>query len=114
MSYKIAIASTDGKVVNEHFGKADKFYIIEVDDRLTYELKEVRKVIPLCEEGWHNDFKMEDSINRLSDCKCIVVSRIGEPVENEFKRKDINVFEISDLISEAILKVISFIEIKNE
>ncbi|NLK95895.1 MAG: dinitrogenase iron-molybdenum cofactor biosynthesis protein [Clostridiales bacterium] len=113
MSYKIAIASTDGKVVNEHFGKADKFYIIEVDDKSTYQLIEVRKVIPLCEDGGHKDFNMKDSINRLLDCKCIVVSRIGETVENEFRRKNINVFEISDLISEAILKVISFMEKKN-
>lgn len=29
---KIAVASTDGKVVNQHFGRADTFYILETDE----------------------------------------------------------------------------------
>jgi len=31
MSYEIAVASSDGKVVNQHFGKATNFLIFEVE-----------------------------------------------------------------------------------
>ena len=32
MSYKVAVASNDGKFVNEHFGRAEKFMIYEIYD----------------------------------------------------------------------------------
>ena len=31
MAYRIAVASTDGIVVNQHFGHAERFHIIELD-----------------------------------------------------------------------------------
>jgi len=33
MTKRIAVASSDGKVVNQHFGWADKFYIIDAHSR---------------------------------------------------------------------------------
>ena len=31
MSFKIAVSSSDGKVVNRHFGRTEKFLIFEID-----------------------------------------------------------------------------------
>lgn len=31
MAYRIAVASTDGIVVNQHFGHAERFHIIELN-----------------------------------------------------------------------------------
>ena len=48
-SYQIAVASTDGKVVNQHFGKAERFYIARGDpDEHTYHWVEERKVQRIC------------------------------------------------------------------
>jgi len=44
MSYKIAIASTDGIYVDAHFGGASSFLIYEVNGDGSYENKEVRIV----------------------------------------------------------------------
>ena len=33
---RIAVVSTDGKTVNDHFGKAERFLIYDVDDKLTF------------------------------------------------------------------------------
>ena len=30
MSYKLAIATSDGKFVNQHFGRANQFLIVEL------------------------------------------------------------------------------------
>jgi len=114
MSYKIAVASTDGKVVNQHFGKADQFYIIEVDDESRYELIELREIPPVCQGGDHDD---DDAIQRnvkaLSDCQYVLVSRIGQRAENELEKHGISVYVIPDMIEDALNKLISYVEINN-
>ena len=45
MAYRIAVASTDGIVVNQHFGHAERFHIVELDaETEKYEYTETRKV----------------------------------------------------------------------
>lgn len=43
---KVAVASTDGIHINEHFGRASEFMIYEVDEEGKYSLIENRKTIP--------------------------------------------------------------------
>lgn len=33
---RIAVVSTDGKTVNDHFGRAERFLIYDIDDKLTF------------------------------------------------------------------------------
>lgn len=43
---KVAVVSSDGKVINQHFGKASRFLIFEVNcDEIRF--IEVRETIPL-------------------------------------------------------------------
>lgn len=111
MSYKIAVASTDGKVVNQHFGKADQFFIIEVDEDSHFELIETRKITPVCDGGDHDDDAMLRNVNLLSDCQYALVSRIGQRAENLLEDHGISVYVIPDIIEDAINKLISYIEI---
>ena len=113
MSYKIAVASTDGKVVNQHFGKADHFYIIEVDDESRYELIELRKTPPVCQGGDHDDDAIQRNVKALSDCQYVLVSRVGQRAENELEKQGINVYVIPDMIENALNKLISYVEINN-
>ena len=113
MSYKIAVASTDGKVVNQHFGKADQFYIIKVDDESRYELIELREIPPVCQGGDHDDDAIQRSVNSLSDCQYVLVSRIGQRAENELEGQGISVYIIPDMIDDALNKLISYVEINN-
>lgn len=111
MSYKIAVASTDGKVVNQHFGKADQFYIIRVDDQSKYELTELRELPPVCQGGDHDDDAMQRNIKALADCEYVLVSRIGQRAENELQGQGIGVYVIPDMIEDALNKLISYVEI---
>jgi len=113
MSYKIAVASTDGKVVNQHFGKADQFYIIEVDEDNRYELVELRKLPPVCQGGDHDDDAIQRNVKSLSDCQYVLVSRIGQRAENELEGQGISVYIIPDIIEDALNKLISYVEINN-
>ena len=113
MSYKIAVASTDGKVVNQHFGKADQFYIIEVSDESRYELIELRKLPPVCQGGDHDDDAIQRNVKSLSDCQYVLVSRIGQRAENELEGQGISVYIIPDIIEDALNKLISYVEISS-
>lgn len=111
MSYKIAVASTDGKVVNQHFGKADQFYIIQVDDENKFELVEIRKLAPICQGGDHDDDAFGDHVRLLSDCAYVLVSQIGRRAEYELESQGIGAYVLPDLIENSINKLISYLEI---
>ena len=113
MSYKIAVASTDGKVVNQHFGKADRFYIVEIDDAGKYELAEIRELSPICQGGSHDDNAMHQNIHALADCRYVLVSKIGQKAENDLDSHGISVYVIPDFIEEALHKVMAYVEINN-
>jgi nitrogen fixation protein NifX len=111
MSYKIAVASTDGKVVNQHFGRADQFYIIEVNEEDKFEPIELRKLPPICQGGDHDEAAMQRNVKLLSDCEFVLVSRIGHIAENALNQQGISVYIIPDIIENAVAKLISYVKI---
>lgn len=109
---KIAVASSDGIVVNSHFGHASKFYIYEMGEK-EHPLIEIRKVIPVCKGGNHDDEKLKENMERLGDCQYMLVSRIGYGAAAIAQEKGIEPFEIPGIISESIEQLTNFIKIKN-
>ena len=78
---KIAFASKDGKLVNEHFGWCEKFYIYTLDED-TYELiKEVDSSIVFAEEV----DKLEYKIQCIDASDILYVSKIGPKAANMVK-----------------------------
>ncbi len=78
-SLKMAIASSDGKVINQHFGKARRFIIIESDGE-EIKVVEVRENNPACgtlEYGGHADDMLDRSISLIGDCDAVLCSRVG-------------------------------------
>lgn len=112
-SYKIAVASSDGIVVNQHFGHADKFLIFEVTSYESYRFIEKRSVEPVCSYGNHDDGKLIENLQKIQDCKYLLVSRIGAGAFTQAERLGITPMELPDMIEESIRKVISFEQIQN-
>ena len=64
MVYRIAIASTDGIVVNQHFGHAERFHIIELDaETEKYEYTETREAERVCQGHYHHDSSFDKVID---------------------------------------------------
>ncbi len=107
---KVAIVSTDGKVINQHFGKASKFFIFEVDCG-KIQFLEVRETIPLCGSAdyGHADEVLSRIISLISDCEALLCSRIGSKPQEELRKKGIRAVEAPYFIDEA-LKDISKVE----
>lgn len=77
MSFKVAVASSDGKFVNQHFGMAQQFLIFEIDDEGKYEFLELRENLPACDVEGHSEDAMTRSVKLISDCDAILASQIG-------------------------------------
>lgn len=107
----IAVASSDGIVVNQHFGRADTFYIYEEKDGgITF--LEKRNVNPVCESGNHDDEKLTANLKKFTDCKYLLVSRIGNGAANKAESLGIECYEISGIIEESIEQLQTYEKIK--
>jgi nitrogen fixation protein NifX len=76
---RIAVVSTDGLHVNDHFGKANRFLIYESADPTA--LVEERPAEPLCVDDPNHAFdqdKLDRTVALLHDCTKVYVSRIGK------------------------------------
>ena len=95
-SEKIAVASTDGKHVNEHFGRSEQFKIYETSQEFTF--IEDRKCAKLStgDPGHAFDSSRFDPIaDMLQDCKKVYVSDIGAVPEAELKKRGLEVVRCS-------------------
>lgn len=111
--YKIAVASSDGIVVNSHFGRAEDFliYRLEIDNENDCWLKEfieLRKVAPVCQGGNHDDNRLQETAKLFSDCKYVLVSRIGQGATFALEGKGITPMELPGMIDESIEKLIVY------
>jgi nitrogen fixation protein NifB len=76
---RIAIVSTDGVHVDEHFGRATRFLIYDPDENMT--LIDNRTITPLSVGDPHHAFDADrfDRIAEvLKDCRKIYTTRIGD------------------------------------
>jgi len=113
MPHKVAIASSDGKYVNQHFGKAKHFLIVELNDDGSYEYLETRKNTPACHVEGH-DSSLEDSINLISDCEGVLISQIGPGAADALIANGIQPIIIPMLIDDALNKIYELIQEEND
>lgn len=111
--YKVAVATSDGIVVNQHFGRAASFYIYEVMKNGKYRFLHIRTVTPVCNRGDHDDNDLQRNISEFKDCKYILVSRIGPGAANMVEQSGIIPMELPGMIEDSINKLIAYEEIQN-
>lgn len=111
--YLIAVASSDGIVVNQHFGRAKEFLLIGLDKENQIHHIEKRNVVPVCEGGNHDEQKLETTARMFADCKYILVSRIGQSATYTLERFGITPMELPGIIEESIQKLLVYEELQN-
>lgn len=104
---RIAIATSDGQTVNEHFGHAKFFRIYDTSDS-SYEYKELRDAVAACQHTLGHDVTRFDRIiELLSDCDALLVERIGAGAAAYLIEKNVRVFEVSGSIDAVLGKIIN-------
>lgn len=96
---KIAIASTDGKLVDLHFGDANKFLIFEIEDGegKFHEIRE-KTDLPL---NNHTD-RWVASIDLINDCKAVICNKIGNEPTIELRKIGIKPIKLDCEVNKAV------------
>ena len=103
----IAVATTDGFTVNEHFGHAKFFSIYKLSDS-GYEPTEIRDAVAVCQHALgHNTTRFDKIIELISDCDAILVNRIGEGAAAYLISRGVRVFEVSGSIDAVLNRFIT-------
>lgn len=107
MAYKIAVASSDGKVINQHFGMATQFLIFNVEDD-SFEFEKLLTTSPFCSSGEHDDNKLQNAAEALKECRAVLVSQIGKGAALVLNNSGIEAFDVRDFIDVALGKLIKY------
>jgi Uncharacterized conserved protein len=108
MTSKVAVASSDGKVINQHFGRSRHFLIFEIDDQGEYRFLESRSNDPPCGISEHFEDDMQRTVDLLSDCSIVLVSRIGPAAKQSLSVKNIFAYAVPDQIDRALMKLADY------
>ncbi|NEN87675.1 MAG: nitrogenase cofactor biosynthesis protein NifB [Okeania sp. SIO3H1] len=98
----LAVASKGNGLVNQHFGHAKEFMIYEVDGVKARFIAH-RKVDHYCLGGYGEEGSLENIIKAISDCKAVLVSKIGESPKEKVLDAGIDVVESYDVIETVAL-----------
>ena len=123
--YKVAVATSDGKTVDSHFGHVQSFLIFEVDEE-SGKAEDIgeRDVTAACSGGFcggvqsgsdsgcggHNGAgeghsQMDEIAKALSDVDYVLVARIGPHAIRALAKYNVTAYDIVLPIEEAIAKI---------
>ncbi len=104
---RIALASSNGDDIDEHFGRAKFFRIYELT-RDGYSFLESRDAVAACQHArTHSKTDFDRIADLLSDCDALLVQRIGEGAASYLISKGVRVFEVSGSIDAVLGKFIA-------
>lgn len=105
----IAVTSSDGKDIDTHFGKADRFLVYEVgvgEPALLYEVQTPR----YCGGTGPGHDLMQDKLaaiaTGLGACRVVVTAMIGESPKEEMERLGVDIISISGPVVDVLKEVI--------
>ena len=117
MTYKIAVATSDNKNVDLHFGCAESFKIYQVDGLEITFLEERQNLNSKENDGKncncgsnqnHSSCSQEEkipSIDIVSDCRAVVCAKIGKNILRQLELHAISSFDIEMPVKEALEKI---------
>lgn len=98
---KVAVASTDGISINEHFGRSKEFLIYEVDEGGEYTFLERRENISPDSNDSHGHI-VSTTAELLADVEIVLVKQIGPGAEQELRNKGIIALSVNSTIEKAL------------
>lgn len=107
MKYRAAVASTDGIVINQHFGHAEKFHIVEFDtEKNQVFFLESRDVPRVCQGHEHSEQGFEKALEILHDVQAILVAKIGQGASAWLESRGLTIYEAPFMIEPVLQKIL--------
>ncbi|GHV17114.1 nitrogen fixation protein NifX [Spirochaetia bacterium] len=108
MAWRVAIASIDGILITEHFGRSRFFYVVDIQRDGSVVPVERRDVDPSCGTGGHSDSGLESVVSTLKDCAAVLVAKIGPGAQQQLQRRGIHAIEGPAVAEEAYKKLADY------
>ena len=89
---RIAVASTDGRTINVHFGQADSFSVYDVTEDEIVPVEQ-RAAVPFCQGGYHLEGDLKSAIEQLADCQMVFAAKIGYGAKEQLAEAGITAVE---------------------
>jgi predicted Fe-Mo cluster-binding NifX family protein len=105
MKHRIAVATEDGLTIHQHFGRAEGFQIVDIEDGV-YKFVEKRSVESSCRQGGHSTESFDAVLKILSDCEAVVVGKIGPGAGDYLIDRGMRVFEGSGIVDDVLGTII--------
>ena len=103
----IAVASKDGKEINQHFGHAERFLIFDIENG-DAKLVDERKVERYCSFDPEHPLRghlIKGIFDALSGCRAVVTAQIGEHPKGELEKLGVESFVISGPIKLTLVEL---------
>jgi nitrogen fixation protein NifB len=100
---KIAVATSDGLNIDEHFGQAKSFRVFEVDESGDFSFIEVRQIIPHCPGNVTDAHPADAAVERLVGVDAVFVNRIGPGATKSLEERGIRAFALSGPVDRALV-----------
>ncbi|MDR2360001.1 MAG: hypothetical protein LBD85_01800 [Oscillospiraceae bacterium] len=108
---KIAVATKDGKYIDQHFGQAETLTVYTLNDTGEVVGTERRVGLGSCvcnDDSGHDEDAMRAVFAGIEDCSYLLVKRIGMRMVRELAAKNIVSFELFGDIQPAFDKIIKY------
>jgi nitrogen fixation protein NifB len=97
---KVAVATTDGTTINEHFGKASEFSVYEVNADGSY--TQVRKIVVKEKRGEDSHESLEATVKLLEGVETVLAAQIGPKAVKALQIRGIIGFGIGGSVDSAL------------
>lgn len=112
--FRVAIASSDGSRVDQHFGWATRFEIYDVWSGGFFHVESRLRKNPSCGGDCVSEANplasidaLEESARLLKDCSVLLVSRIGPGPSAHLEAQGLRILQVSLPTEDALSKLIS-------
>jgi len=103
----IAVASKDGKEINQHFGHAERFliYDVEHDEAKLVDEKKVERYCSFNPDHPLRGHALRDIADALQGCRAVVTAQMGEHPQGELEKLGIASFAVSGPIKATLVEL---------
>ena len=100
---RIAVASSDGDLVDQHFGRARSFFVFQLRDGEA-EFVEERIGRPFCHGDEEVDESLKEAPELLSDCQEVYVLEFGKCAEDALMERGVRPIKCKGSVEEVVLR----------
>lgn len=101
MAVNVAVASSDGIWIDQHFGRAPRFVVYRCDADGFVEL-ETRESSGPCRGTGHDAARLAAAIERIADCRAVLVRSVGPEALDQLLARRIRPVTASGTVEEAL------------